>query len=170
MKTALIALLASLALTGCANRTEGYPSLAPREVEKKSVSAMEEPVPTAPVLAPSNPARLARLDTLVRAANNGNMRFNQALSAGRGAVVRANGAAPGSDAWISGQMALSRMEAARASVGEALAGLDDERRMILGEGPSQDDEAITRAAAEIEAIDKAQDSALRNLSAGLRTR
>ena len=110
-------LLLLLALAGCAAKGS-FPSLAPRAAEKLS---MDEPVREAPVAAPDNrlPARAAEW---LAQARQGQAAFEAALPAARARAAAAGAAT--SESWIEAQMALSRLEAARAPTVTALAQLD----------------------------------------------
>jgi hypothetical protein len=111
----LPALLALAA--GCA--PEGsFPSLAPRAVERLSG---EEPVRAQPSV-PADPALSAEVAEILERARRGQTDFEAALPAARSAVARAG--APGSDAWVEAQQAVSRLEGARAETAAAVTQLD----------------------------------------------
>lgn len=106
-----------LLLAGCAAQG-GFPSLAPRAVER---IADEEPVTAAPVV-PADAALRGLVAELIADARRGQAAFEAALPAAASAV---SGAGPaGSEGWIAAQQAISRLEAARAPTTIALAALD----------------------------------------------
>jgi len=105
--------------------SSSYPSLAPRPVEsrERDVQALSTRA--------SDAARL----------------FDAAFADSRGAIAAARGAAPGSEAWVMAQQAISRLDADRYACVTALASLDTlyaERSML---------EDIGRAKADIATID-----------------
>jgi hypothetical protein len=157
-------------LTACARDAGSYPSLARRAIEQNAATVVNEPPPAPRILAPSNPQRMARVEKLAELAQNGAARFNKALAENEGALRRGAGAAPSSEAWVIAQMSLSRIEATRRPLAEALAGLDDVRREMLDSGLSEDDAAVERTVRDVESIDAKQQAAIDRLSAGLRMR
>jgi hypothetical protein len=96
-----------------------YPSLEPRPIEK-ALAESEEPPAEAPIPDEAGlPARIAALTAEVR---RGQREFDGVLPEARSAADRAG--APESESWIEAQQALSRLEAAGAVSGKALADLD----------------------------------------------
>jgi hypothetical protein len=153
-----LATFALALLTGCSDKAGSYPSLNVRPIEKLAKEMIDEPVPAAvaPVApSPSNPETIARIMDLVATAEKGAADFAKALGEAR---TKAKGvaAAQGSEAWVAAQLALTRVEAARAPVQSALAGLDEQRRIVLMGPPSQDAPALEEAVARVEAIDVRQ--------------
>jgi hypothetical protein len=160
----------ALLLSACARDQASYPSLAERPIEKNAAAIVNEPPPAPRVLAPSNAERMARVRGFADLARNGAVRFNKALAENEAAVRRGAGAATSSESWVVAQMTLSRIEASRHPVTEALAGLDDVRREMLGSGLSEDDANVDRIVRDIEAIDAEQQAALDRLAISLRMR
>jgi hypothetical protein len=111
-------LLAALALAGCAAE-EGFPSLAPRAVEK--VDYEVDPV-RSPLAVAHDPALAARASALLGQARSGDRDFQSALGAARSTAARAGAAR--SESWIAAQEALSRLEAAQKASAAAAADLD----------------------------------------------
>ncbi len=159
-----------LPLCACAHDGASYPSLAQREIEKNAAALVNEPPPAPRLLAPSNPERMSRVRKLADLANAGAIRFNKALAENEAAVKRGAGATPSSETWVVAQMTLSRIEASRRAVTEALNGLDDVRRDMLSSGLSVDDAAVDRTVRDVEAIDVQQQAVLDRLAASLRMR
>jgi hypothetical protein len=133
-----------LLAAGCAN-SNAYPSLAPRPIEKISLSEPENTPPPAP---PANPALGARYAAIVEAAKKGDDDFQREEAAVRAAAERGAHAAVGSDAWIAAQQAATRLEAARGPVTKALADLDAQRT-----SGDFDPAALAAATDEVNAID-----------------
>ena len=115
----LLALLTTVvALAGCAQNGE-FPSLMPRPQEQGF--SLVEPR-RAPVEVPGDAELRQRVAELRGQAARGETEFDAAYGAADRATARAG--APESESWIEAQQALSRLEAARGAVTEALAGLD----------------------------------------------
>lgn len=96
-----------------------YPSLEPRPIEKALAGTDEEPAEAVPADEAGLPARIAAAMAEVR---RGQSAFDAALPEARAAAERAGAAE--SESWIEAQLALSRLEAAGALSGKALADLD----------------------------------------------
>ena len=94
--------------------------------------------------------------------------FSRAVSENGSRVQR--GGAMGSESWLIAQMALSRIEATRFPVTEALSGLDAVRREMMDGGLTVDDAVIDDAVLQVEAINAAQQSEINRLSGRLRSR
>ena len=139
----LLLLLAGL-LAGCVSQGP-FPSLAPRPAEREDWS--EEPVRAVPAVA-DDPALRGRLAALLDEARAGRRDFDADLAAAERASARAG--AEGSDSWIEAQQAISRLEAAMARSGEALAALHQLRL---------DREARPASAADRAALDSAIEEA-----------
>lgn len=112
-----VPLLAALALAGCTS-SGPFPSLALRPGEGNIMLA--EPMHPAPIL-PDDPALRQRVASLLAQANAGGQAFGAAYPGTVAAVSRAG--APGSDSWVSAQVALSRLETSRGDTSAALAAL-----------------------------------------------
>lgn len=131
-------LLPSLALflTGCAGTLTGYPSLAKRPIE--NVPMGETAAAPAPVEA--DPALLAEVSRLSGQAQGGSAAFDKAWPAADRAARAAAGAAVSSEAWVTAQLAVSTLEAARNDSVSALASLDTlyvERSNAVSEGKAR---------------------------------
>lgn len=113
-------------LAACATASDKYPSLAIRDVER--AEGQFAPVPAAPLDVPEIPAPSGpladRLAALGAAADAAHRAF--VTSAGRASRLAdaAAGAAVGSDAWASAQVALSDLDSARSTTAISLAELD----------------------------------------------
>ena len=110
----------ALFLSGCAGTLTGYPSLAKRAVENAPVG--EAPAPPAPIAA--DPALLAQVDRLAAQAQAGSAAFDKAWPGADRATRAASGAAVSSESWVTAQLAISALEAARNDSVSALASLD----------------------------------------------
>jgi hypothetical protein len=158
-------IVAAVLLGGCAAQGT-FPSLAPRAVE---TAAANEPATTPmTVIAPSDPARVARVQALVRKAEAGRPAFESALSSARQAV--GTGKAAGSDGWIAAQVAVSRLERMREPVGTVLSDLTVEQREVLLGPESEDRAVLTEAFARVSALDSEQAKAVSALIAALSRR
>lgn len=163
------ALLAML-LAGCSSTgTEGYPSLAIRDVER--VEGSFEPVPTQRLDVPEVEVELAggleaRLAALVGQAKNAHGEFKSAQPAAERIVGAANGADIGSDRWAAAQVALADLDSARSLAAVALADLD----IIHGAAKVQaeDTATIETAREQVIALVAEEDAILQRLRAGVR--
>jgi len=141
------------ALAGCADVRSGYPSLAPRPVERAVLQA--DPAPAAPVVAAPPLAGSAQIAQIVAAARAADAAFRAALDKARPQILAARGAAEGSEAWVSGQQAYSSAEVARAPVGDALAALDTRRQAAIDAGNGAEEAAAADAMLQVQALDEA---------------
>lgn len=133
-----------------------YPSLAKRPVESRD----RTPPPPAPVQqAAADPALDAEIAKLGEQASKGETAFRAQVEQGRSAVTGARGAALNSEAWVSGQMAISALDSARYDSVAALAGLDTlyvERQDNIDAG---------RVSADLAAIDPVRSRVLATVDA-----
>ncbi len=131
-------LLPSLALllTGCAGAQQGYPSLAKRAVEDAPMAAPVAP----PAPAPADAELLRRIAGFTDQASAGKAAFDKDAAATERAVNAARNASVSSDAWVTAQVAISGLEAARNDSVSALASLDTlyvERTSAIADGKAQ---------------------------------
>ncbi|HEV2817560.1 MAG TPA: hypothetical protein VGW40_10135 [Allosphingosinicella sp.] len=140
MKARLI--LLTLLLAGCVSQGP-FPSLAPRLAEREDWT--EEPVRAAPVVA-DDPALRERIAALRGEAQAGWRDFEADFPAAERASARAG--QEGSDSWIEAQQAISRVEAAMARSGEAVAALHQLRLERQARPASTTDLAALDAAIE----------------------
>jgi hypothetical protein len=139
--------LAAALLAGCVSQGP-FPSLAPRPAESEDWTG--EPARAAPAVA-DDPALRARIAALLDEARAGARDFDADFGPAERAAAQAG--AEGSDSWIEAQQAISRLEAAGARTGEALAGLHQLRLEREGRPTSAADLAASDAAiAAAEAI------------------
>jgi Meckel syndrome type 1 protein len=159
---AILALLgASLAAAACAPGGP-YPSLAPRPIEKAMADSEELPEPAA---VPDDAGLPARIEALAAQARRGETEYQAALPEAREAASKAGPS--GSDSWIMAQQALSRLEAARATTGGALADLD---ALTLAEGSARqlspaDRERLETATRQAQALAERQRAEIVRLQA-----
>ena len=156
-----LSIAAASILAGCADTRSGYPSLAPRPVERAAVRVDPAPA-TAPVETPAIP-RSADIDQIVAGARAADAAFTAALDAARSQIAAGRAAPEGSEAWVAGQQAYSRAEAERAPVGQALAELDKRRQAAIAAGQAEDDAAIAEATLQVQALDEAERARLEAL-------
>lgn len=101
---------AVLMLAGCAHDQDGYPSLAPRAVERGGFAEPETPPPAAPATDPALDGRVAALNGRLDAAAAA---FAKEQGQAEAAARRARGAPAGSEPWLDAQTALAELDAAR---------------------------------------------------------
>lgn len=114
-------------LAACATTGHRYPSLAIRDVER--AQGQFEPTPAAPLEIPEIPAVAAgplaeRLTALGTAATGSHRAFLASAPRAARLADAAAGAAIGSDAWASAQVALADLDSARSQTAVALGDLD----------------------------------------------
>jgi len=149
----LAALLALSVPAGCADTRSGYPSLAPRPIERAVLRA--DPVPAVPVEAPPLPDA-AGIAQILASAQTADAAFKAALEALRPQIEAGRTAAEGSEEWVAGQLAYSRAEAERAPVGQALAELDKRRQAAVVAGNEAEEAAVAEATLQVQALDEAE--------------
>jgi hypothetical protein len=153
-----------MAVTGCTERGEP-PSLAKRPFETAAaLLPIKAVAPTA-----SNAARAARISSLLEQARKGKSAFNEFVPTAEKAFSLAQGASVSSEPWIAAQVSLSRLESLRGSVQSALADLDDERRLLANEQPSEDEQRLNLAQQEVDLISRRQAQIIARLTSMLRT-
>lgn len=150
--SAALPLLATLA--GCAGSVTGYPSLAPRPIEREAIRAE----PAAPTAAPVPPPIAASADIaqIVARARAADTAFKTALDAAKPAIEAGRRAAEGSEAWVTGQQAYSAADAARTPIADVLAELDRRQQAAGDAGDAGEVAAIDAASTEVQAIDDAE--------------
>lgn len=136
IRHALLPFSAALLLSACAGQVDGeVPSLAkrpyeltPQQIAELASSPLElqagddgERAGPAPVLPP---ATAERMNAALAQHQSGSAAFARELPAARPAIAAGRGAAVGSENWVVAQMALTRLDSARAPSVAALAALD----------------------------------------------
>ena len=159
-----VALLMLSAVSGCADGRSGYPSLAPRPIEREVMRA-DPAAAEAPVAAPVPPAT-ADIAQIVAGAQIADAAFKAAVDKARPRIEAARGAAEGSEVWVEGQQAYSDAEAARAPVGAALVELDRRRQAATEANNDREAAALGGAALQVQAIDEAERALLASLMPG----
>lgn len=153
--TLLFAVTASIG--GCGGASSGYPSLAPRPIERLSFSEPNRPAPPPAV---ADPATVARLAPLIDRARVADADFRKVLAEERGALARGRSAAPGSEAWTAAQLSLSRVETARGPVAKALSDLDAGRSDAQPQANTGAAIASQQAFDQLEKLDQNESAAL----------
>lgn len=125
----IIAAFLALAGLGSASMAAGqpraFPSLDKRPVELRDRAAeIASASAAAPAPARLDPETLDRIARLAEDAGSAGAAFDGALTGCRESVEAAARAAPGSEAWVVAERAISRLDAARYGSVAALAGLD----------------------------------------------
>jgi hypothetical protein len=165
MKLSHPALGIVLLATACAP-TGDFPSLAKRPFEAgQAQTAPPAPPPIAVTI--SDPAALARVATALERVRGSVSPFEAGLAKAVTAVAAASGATTGSERWIEGQMAASRVEPLLEPASAALADIDAELRIVLLNPASADRAAIEAALAEASETVRTQADAVSNLVARL---
>ncbi|MDE8652941.1 hypothetical protein [Novosphingobium album (ex Liu et al. 2023)] len=169
----LTLLVLPILVAACAS-TGDYPSLALRDAERVALTAQPVPgegAPT-PVPPPASADLQARLAGLLAGAGKGHAAFEARRGTAERAVSAARGAGVASETWISAQVAIADLEAARSTAVTALAELDQlyvaERDAGAGAPPSPSALAIAEARNRIDAMVSEENQAIDGLAARLR--
>jgi len=126
-KAALRSILAMAGLSGLGgcSTVADHPSLAPRAIERfTTTEPAPAPAPPPPAALPEDASRQERAGLLLAQAIESDARFQERLAEVRTVVASGSGAAPGSEAWVQAQQAISRIETLREPVSRTLADLD----------------------------------------------
>ena len=151
-----VALALPLVLAACAPAGPPPPSLLPRPAEKMRID--DPPVETKGVVASDVSAdTTAAITRLLAQADEGETAQLKLYTADRAALGGVS-AAPGSEAYIAAQTALSALESARIPTLDAIAELD---RLALNAESSADAAGLAAAQAKVQAILDRQDARLR---------
>lgn len=154
-----VALPLAFVLAGCNASQAGYPSLAPRAIERG-----EAPVAPTPAAAadPAIDARAARLVTDAQAADAD---FQREAATTRRAVDRAG--ARESETWLDAQLAFTALGAKRARTAGLLDDAEALRFEVAGGSAAVDTTRILAAIETISTLDAAQAATLTELGARL---
>lgn len=145
-----------LILAACAPAGPPPPSLLPRPAEKMRID--DPPADNVGTVAEAaTPETQATITRLLAQAQAGEEAQLKVYTANRG-VLAGLSAAPGSEAYIAAQTALSAIESARIPTLDAIAELD---RLALNAESSADAAALTAAQARVQALLDRQDTRLR---------
>ena len=115
-------LLLPAVLAGCTADLAGYPSLAPRPVEK---TGFDEPVTAPPAPVAVDAALDTRLADIERQRVAAAARFDAAAGRAEALADAARGSRAGSEAWLDAQTALAALDGARAEHRTALGMIED---------------------------------------------
>ena len=149
--------IATLLLAGCASDMSGYPSLAPRNVEKSAEPAPAEPAPPMPPVGSND------VGAIVAGAKTADAAFNEEVTKARPTIEKGRSAPQGGEAWVAAQQAYSGVESARGGVGSALADLDRLHQEAVAKGDPVRLAQVEAAIAEVQAIDGAEQATLTSL-------
>ena len=153
----------TLALAACASPSTDYPSLAIRDAERL-VGVEQESAPPAP-LAPIPADVMQQVGAYQAKASRADEEFRGTLPRVERTVSAARGSGIASDRWSNAQIALSELDALRATTAIALADLDALYAARAVELERRD--AIDEARGEVSAILSRQDTTLNRLKAQL---
>jgi hypothetical protein len=124
MKAALPPISLALALCACATpETAGYPSLAPRPVEKLGFAEPAAPEAKPVVADPALDATIAAARTKLA---SGKTAFDTAAASAAPAAGAAKGAAAGSEPWIEAQTRLATLDSLRADTSLVVTDLEQQ--------------------------------------------
>lgn len=156
-------------LTACATPHGSYPSLAIRDVER--AEGRFEPSPAAPlevpaVALPATGTLQERLQALSARGDAANRAFLAGVGRAAQLASAAAGAAVGSDAWASAQVALADLDSARSLTAVTLADLDTE--MVAAAVQAEDVSAIEAVRGRVLTHVGEQDEVLARLRAKVR--
>jgi hypothetical protein len=136
-------------LSGCADVT-GYPSLAPRPIEREVMQA--DAVPPAPPATPAPLPPSADVAAVVERGRAADSAFRAALEKARPQIEAGRRAAEGSEAWVAAQQAYSDVDATSAPLAEALAELDLRRQAATDANDGAGAAAIGAALDELQGL------------------
>ncbi len=154
--------MALLPVAGCASR-DGYPSLAPRPIERMArVDAPAEP--ETPAVA--DPALVHQIATITRSVRAAADAFTEAADQAQAAAARPGAAVSGSDAWAAAQTRYSAAVAARGALQDAADALDTLRREREN-GDLADVAAVDAAGEQVASLGSAADARLAALAGRL---
>lgn len=156
------ALCLSLLLAGCATETPGYPSLAPRAVEKKGFAEPE----TKPVVARADPALDAKIAALTVRLDAIAKGFATDAARAESLGRAADGKPAGSDAWLDAQTALAALDDWRAQT-SSLATDAEEAAVARAATLAPEYPTLSALAARITTAGKAQSATIARLQARL---
>jgi hypothetical protein len=166
--TLLCVLAAPVFATGCAVPVD-HPSLAPRAVERFTVTEPSPPPPSQPAI-PEDASLQERATALVAQARTADARFRERLADAKAMVANGSGAAIGTEAWVQAQQAVSRVDVLREPVARSLADLDALQVSSAEKGIGTDTEtALSAALNDVASIDTAQGQAIASLKQQLST-
>jgi hypothetical protein len=161
-RSALFLPLPFLALAGCVQSNEKYPSLLPRAIESQGTA---EPVRTAPVATP-DPTLDARIATLTTELDKAQKDFTSAAQDTEAKIAVARGLAEGSEPWINAQVALAGLDVLRGRTADVLDALEQLaiERGRAGEPPYP---ALNATIARAAALSEDQGKRIRSLESAL---
>jgi len=156
------ALFVPIALAGCTQVPDRYPSLLPRPIESQSLAEPERPAPVATPDATLD----SRIAAITASLDEARARFAAAAQDAEAKAAIARGVEQGSAAWLDAHAALSALEALRAPMLDALAELD---RLVLDRGQAGEPPypALEAASARAEKLVAEQNDRIDTIEAAL---
>ncbi|MBY9061859.1 hypothetical protein K7957_02805 [Sphingomonas yunnanensis] len=154
LATLPLTVAALLSLAGCGADMSGYPSLAPRPVEKLG---FEEPATPPPAPVAADPALDARLAAIATARATAARDFDAAAVRATARATAARGAAAGSERWLDAQSAIAELDSLRSTHADSLNQLE-ELAAARAQALQPDYPALEQA------LDAARDTAARQTS------
>jgi hypothetical protein len=169
-KSVAVMAIALFGLAGCASADRSrFPSLQRRPAERLYGTVLPVPAPDAtaePIAPPPSAGIAARVEALRSQADEAHRAFSAQQAQAERLAAAARGAAPGSEAWSSAQVALAGLDSARSRGMIAMADLD---RMLIAatEVAVNDRDAdlmlIKPAHAEVQSMLSEEDTAIAEL-------
>ncbi len=157
--------IAALSLGACAKDAGEYPSLGRRPAERVTGTLPVE-TPATQTPAPTDPATLGTLDSLLAKARKGHDLFQSKEARTRGLVSAASGAPVASESWSVATVALSDLSSARSDLMVAMADLDALYARAVVDGKPAGD--IAGARNTVQGLLNQEDKVLAALRASLR--
>jgi len=167
-----LSLVYCLALSACTSLGGEYPSLAIRDVERASGSAMPVEAALQPPPAPLSEQTSQRIAQSLERARKAHSSFVAGTGTATNAVNAARGTTPPSDRWIAAQLALASLQGLRSQAVIAQADLDlmfAEERLAEPGSISPTAEALARAREEVDGWVEEQNGTIARLASQLRS-
>ncbi|WP_132907951.1 hypothetical protein [Sphingomonas sp. BK235] len=161
-----LALIALPLISGCSADPSGYPSLAPRPIEKMG---FEEPATPPPAPIAADPALDSRLTAIAATRAAAARAFDAAADRAATRTTAARGAAVGSERWLDAQTAVAELDSLRSTHADSVGQLEElaaARAQALQPAYPALDQALDAARATAAAQTRRIDSLAAALPAG----
>jgi hypothetical protein len=155
---AILSILPTGLVAGCAVNEASYPSLAVRPIERVEMTA----APVAPTQASPAPAT-GNVAGAVAAAHQADREFQAKLTELRPMIEAGRSTRPGTETWIVAQQAYSDLESARAAIGSPMADLDQLHQQAVAAGDEARQSEVEAAIMEVQGLDQAAQAVLESL-------
>lgn len=168
----LVTLASCLAVGACASAGGDYPSLAIRDAERPSGSAMPVEAVPEPPAAPLTEEMGQRIAHSLERARKAHSSFVAGTGNATSAINAARGSGPPADAWIAAQVALADLQSLRSQAVIAQADLDllfAEERLAEPGTVSPTAEALAQARQQVDGWVDEQNRTIARLASQLRS-